>query len=103
MPRNRSIIGDLFAEGLQFQTEYAENELCDAQLVTRSEWILKALNHTMKIGCDIVNISHGSLDFSDDAFSELLLSMSRRNMIVVSAAGNSGPLYGYVSGVFLRT
>src|SRR5688572_28994863 len=49
----------------------------------------------------ILNLSIGGPDFLDVPFIEKVWEMSANNVIIVSAIGNDGPLYGYE--IFLQT
>src|SRR4051812_19961560 len=45
---------------------------------------------------NILNLSIGGPDFMDLPFIEKVWEMSANNVIIVSAIGNDGPLYGYI-------
>lgn len=70
-------------------------------------WFLDAFNHAIHAGINILNLSIGGPDFNgllsehrstkcsvDQPFVEKVLELSANNIIVISAIGNDGPLYG---------
>ncbi|GAM18904.1 hypothetical protein SAMD00019534_020790, partial [Acytostelium subglobosum LB1] len=62
-----------------------------------TSWFLDAFNYAIHIGIDVLNLSIGGHDFMDRPFIEKVWEMSANNIIVVSAIGNDGPLYGTLS------
>ncbi|KYQ99867.1 membrane-bound transcription factor peptidase [Tieghemostelium lacteum] len=59
-----------------------------------TSWFLDAFNHAILQKVDVLNLSIGGPDFMDRPFVEKVWEMSANNIIVVSAIGNDGPLYG---------
>eukprot|EP01132_Coremiostelium_polycephalum_P005432 gene5432-6776_t len=59
-----------------------------------TSWFLDAFNHAIYKNIDVLNLSTGGPDFLDRPFVEKVNEMSSNNIIVVSAIGNDGPLYG---------
>jgi membrane-bound transcription factor site-1 protease len=55
---------------------------------------LDAFNHALRTGIDVLNLSIGGPDFMDKPFVEKVWELSANGVIVVSAIGNDGPLYG---------
>ncbi|KAK8802097.1 hypothetical protein WA158_006492 [Blastocystis sp. Blastoise] len=61
---------------------------------TCSQWIVNAIQYSIDIQCNLINISNGSIDFTDNAITTIIKTAVIHNITVVSAAGNSGPIYG---------
>ncbi|KNC50508.1 uncharacterized protein AMSG_00669 [Thecamonas trahens ATCC 50062] len=57
-------------------------------------WFLDAFNYALQAGVDVLNLSIGGPDFSDAPFMDKVNELSANSVIVVSAIGNDGPLYG---------
>jgi membrane-bound transcription factor site-1 protease len=62
--------------------------------VSYTSWFLDAFNYAIHSHIDVLNLSIGGPDFLDRPFTEKVLELSANNIIVVSAIGNDGPLYG---------
>ena len=62
--------------------------------VSYTSWFLDAFNYAIWRGIDVLNLSIGGPDHGDAPFVEKIWEMSANNIIVVSAIGNDGPLYG---------
>lgn len=62
--------------------------------VSYTSWFLDAFNHALQTDIDILNLSIGGPDFMDRPFVEKVWELSANGVIVVSAIGNDGPLYG---------
>jgi len=62
--------------------------------VSYTSWFLDAFNYAIHTQVEILNLSIGGPDFMDTPFIEKVWEMSANNIIVVSAIGNDGPLYG---------
>lgn len=62
--------------------------------VSYTSWFLDAFNHALRTGVDVLNLSIGGPDFMDRPFVEKVWELSANGIIVVSAIGNDGPLYG---------
>lgn len=62
--------------------------------VSYTSWFLDAFNYAIWRGIDVLNLSIGGPDHGDVPFVEKIWEMSANNIIVVSAIGNDGPLYG---------
>jgi membrane-bound transcription factor site-1 protease len=63
--------------------------------VSYTSWFLDAFNYAIHTKMNILNLSIGGPDFMDLPFIEKVWEMSANNVIIVSAIGNDGPLYGY--------
>jgi hypothetical protein len=63
--------------------------------VSYTSWFLDAFNYAIHTKVNILNLSIGGPDFMDLPFIEKVWEMSANNVIIVSAIGNDGPLYGY--------
>lgn len=62
--------------------------------VSYTSWFLEAFNHAIRKKIDILNLSIGGPDFMDQPFVEKVWELTSNNVIMVSAIGNDGPLYG---------
>ncbi len=62
--------------------------------VSYTSWFLDAFNYAIYKKINILNLSIGGPDFMDRPFVEKVWELSANNIIVVSAIGNDGPLYG---------
>eukprot|EP00008_Paramoeba_atlantica_P013188 CAMPEP_0201477864 /NCGR_PEP_ID=MMETSP0151_2-20130828/2812_1 /ASSEMBLY_ACC=CAM_ASM_000257 /TAXON_ID=200890 /ORGANISM="Paramoeba atlantica, Strain 621/1 / CCAP 1560/9" /LENGTH=858 /DNA_ID=CAMNT_0047858729 /DNA_START=531 /DNA_END=3107 /DNA_ORIENTATION=- len=62
--------------------------------VSYTSWFLDAFNYAIHLGIDVLNLSIGGPDFMDLPFIEKVWEMSANNIIVISAIGNDGPVYG---------
>ena len=63
-------------------------------IVSYTSWFLDAFNYAIHSRVHILNLSIGGPDFLDRPFVEKVWELSSNNIIVVSAIGNDGPLYG---------
>lgn len=62
--------------------------------VSYTSWFLDAFNYAMFLGIDIINLSIGGPDFRDEPFVDKIREVSANGILVVSAVGNDGPLFG---------
>lgn len=62
--------------------------------VSYTSWFLDAFNYAIHLGIDVLNLSIGGPDFMDKPFVDKVWELSANGVIVVSAIGNDGPLYG---------
>ncbi len=62
--------------------------------VSYTAWFLDAMNYAIHSEIDVLNLSIGGPDFLDRPFVEKVWELSANNIVVVSAIGNDGPLYG---------
>ncbi|XP_065848954.1 subtilisin-like protease SBT6.1 isoform X2 [Euphorbia lathyris] len=65
----------------------------DAQ-VSYTSWFLDAFNYAIATHMDVLNLSIGGPDYLDLPFVEKIWEITANNIIMVSAIGNDGPLYG---------
>ncbi|GMH16564.1 hypothetical protein Nepgr_018405 [Nepenthes gracilis] len=72
---------------------YAFRVFTDAQ-VSYTSWFLDAFNYAISINVDVLNLSIGGPDHLDLPFVEKVWELTANNIIMVSAIGNDGPLYG---------
>ncbi|KAH0723033.1 hypothetical protein KY290_005701 [Solanum tuberosum] len=72
---------------------YAFRVFTDAQ-VSYTSWFLDAFNYAIATNMDVLNLSIGGPDYLDLPFVEKVWELTANNMIMVSAIGNDGPLYG---------
>ncbi|CAM9574164.1 unnamed protein product, partial [Ectocarpus sp. 13 AM-2016] len=64
------------------------------QQVSYTSWFLDAFNYALFLGVDIINLSIGGPDFKDQPFVDKVRELSANGVVVLSAVGNDGPLYG---------
>lgn len=86
--------------------------------VSYTSWFLDAMNYAIRTKMDVLNLSIGGPDIHDHPFIEKVKhkslvgdrpclvgvqvwEMSANNIIVVSAIGNDGPLWGCVRSLSL--
>ncbi|KAL2607535.1 hypothetical protein R1flu_026108 [Riccia fluitans] len=72
---------------------YAFRVFTDAQ-VSYTSWFLDAFNYAIARKMNVLNLSIGGPDYLDSPFVEKVWEMTANNIIMVSAIGNDGPLYG---------
>ncbi|KAL6897975.1 hypothetical protein ACP4OV_006571 [Aristida adscensionis] len=72
---------------------YAFRVFTDAQ-ISYTSWFLDAFNYAIATGMDVLNLSIGGPDYLDLPFVEKVWELTANNIIMVSAIGNDGPLYG---------
>lgn len=72
---------------------YAFRVFTDAQ-VSYTSWFLDAFNYAIATKMNVLNLSIGGPDYLDLPFVEKVWEMTANNIIMVSAIGNHGPLYG---------
>lgn len=86
--------GDADCLGFAPDTEiYAFRVFTDAQ-VSYTSWFLDAFNYAIATDMDVLNLSIGGPDYLDLPFVEKVWEITANNIIMVSAIGNDGPLYG---------
>lgn len=62
--------------------------------VSFTSWFLDAFNYAILKKINVINLSIGGPDFLDKPFTDKVLELSANKVIMVSAIGNDGPLYG---------
>ncbi|GMI88580.1 SITE-1 protease, SITE-1 PROTEASE [Hibiscus trionum] len=90
------VIASEDAECLGFAPDteiYAFRVFTDAQ-VSYTSWFLDAFNYAIATNMDVLNLSIGGPDYLDLPFVEKVWEITANNIIMVSAIGNDGPLYG---------
>ncbi|XP_020100151.1 subtilisin-like protease SBT6.1 isoform X2 [Ananas comosus] len=90
------VIAGEAAECLGFAPDteiYAFRVFTDAQ-VSYTSWFLDAFNYAIATNIDVLNLSIGGPDYLDLPFVEKVWEITANNIIMVSAIGNDGPLYG---------
>ncbi|XP_028751917.1 subtilisin-like protease SBT6.1 [Neltuma alba] len=90
------VIAGVDAECLGFAPDteiYAFRVFTDAQ-VSYTSWFLDAFNYAIATNMDVLNLSIGGPDYLDLPFVEKVWEITANNIIMVSAIGNDGPLYG---------
>lgn len=66
----------------------------NAQQESRTSWFLDAFNHALGARVQLLNLSVGGPDFLDGLFVGKVRELAARGILVVSGAGNRGPLAG---------
>lgn len=62
--------------------------------VSFTSWFLDAFNYAIATKMQVVNLSIGGPDFMDRPFVDKVQEITAHGIIMVSAIGNDGPLYG---------
>ncbi|XP_065195488.1 membrane-bound transcription factor site-1 protease-like [Sycon ciliatum] len=62
--------------------------------VSYTSWFLDAFNYAILKKIHVLNLSIGGPDFMDQPFVDKVWELTANNVILVSAIGNDGPLYG---------
>ncbi|KAF7270742.1 hypothetical protein GWI33_016324 [Rhynchophorus ferrugineus] len=62
--------------------------------VSYTSWFLDAFNYAILKKINILNLSIGGPDFKDHPFVDKVWELTANKVIMVSAIGNDGPLYG---------
>ncbi|XP_055385918.1 membrane-bound transcription factor site-1 protease isoform X2 [Condylostylus longicornis] len=62
--------------------------------VSYTSWFLDAFNYAILKKINILNLSIGGPDFLDHPFVDKVLELTANKVIMISAIGNDGPLYG---------
>ncbi|CAG5954390.1 unnamed protein product [Menidia menidia] len=62
--------------------------------VSYTSWFLDAFNYAILKKIDVLNLSIGGPDFMDHPFVDKVWELTANKVIMVSAIGNDGPLYG---------
>ncbi|KAM3185728.1 hypothetical protein ACTXT7_005789 [Hymenolepis weldensis] len=65
----------------------------DTQL-SMTSWFLDAFNYAIIKRLHVINLSNGGPDFMDQPFVEKVNELSANGILLVSAIGNDGPVYG---------
>lgn len=64
------------------------------QQVSYTSWFLDAFNYAILKKMHVLNLSIGGPDFMDHPFVDKVLELTANKVIMISAIGNDGPLYG---------
>lgn len=62
--------------------------------VSYTSWFLDAFNYAIATNMDVLNLSIGGPDYLDAPFVEKVWEVTANGIVMVSAIGNDGPLYG---------
>merc|ERR550539_1094052 len=62
--------------------------------VSYTSWFLDAFNYAIMKKINVLNLSIGGPDFKDTPFVEKVWELTANGVIMISAIGNDGPLYG---------
>ncbi|XP_077301788.1 membrane-bound transcription factor site-1 protease [Arctopsyche grandis] len=106
---NEKTLDDGLGHGTFVAGVIASNEEClgfapDADLhifrvftnnqVSYTSWFLDAFNYAIMKKINVLNLSIGGPDFMDQPFVDKVWELTANKVIMVSAIGNDGPLYG---------
>lgn len=64
------------------------------QQTSYTSWFLDAFNHAIARRVHVLNLSIGGTDFMDTVFVEKVRQVTASGVVMVSAIGNDGPLFG---------
>ncbi|KAL7294624.1 hypothetical protein TKK_0011928 [Trichogramma kaykai] len=62
--------------------------------ISYTSWFLDAFNYAMLLKIKILNLSIGGPDFLDQPFVDKVWELTANGIIMISAIGNDGPIYG---------
>uniref|UniRef100_A0A8C4QCE9 Membrane-bound transcription factor site-1 protease n=1 Tax=Eptatretus burgeri TaxID=7764 RepID=A0A8C4QCE9_EPTBU len=62
--------------------------------VSYTSWFLDAFNYAIQKKVNVLNLSIGGPDFMDQPFVDKVWELTANKVIMISAIGNDGPLYG---------
>uniref|UniRef100_T1H0I9 Uncharacterized protein n=1 Tax=Megaselia scalaris TaxID=36166 RepID=T1H0I9_MEGSC len=62
--------------------------------VSYTSWFLDAFNYAILKKINVLNLSIGGPDFMDHPFVDKVLELTANKVVMISAIGNDGPLYG---------
>ena len=62
--------------------------------VSYTSWFLDAFNYAIMKKINVLNLSIGGPDFMDSPFVDKVWELTANRVVMVSAIGNDGPLYG---------
>ena len=62
--------------------------------VSYTSWFLDAFNYALYLKLDIINLSIGGPDFRDEPFVDKINEITAAGIVLVTAIGNDGPLFG---------
>ncbi|XP_031562953.1 membrane-bound transcription factor site-1 protease-like, partial [Actinia tenebrosa] len=62
--------------------------------VSYTSWFLDAFNYAIHKKLNVLNLSIGGPDFMDQPFVDKVWELTANGVVMVSAIGNDGPLYG---------
>ncbi|CAI2731569.1 unnamed protein product [Schistosoma spindalis] len=65
--------------------------------ISYTSWFLDAFNYAISRKLHVINLSIGGPDFLDKPFVDKVLELSANGILLVSAIGNDGPLFGTLS------
>ncbi|EOA19869.1 hypothetical protein CARUB_v10000118mg [Capsella rubella] len=80
--------------GFASDTEIYAFRLFTDNQISYTSWFLDAFNYAIATNMDVLNLSIGGPDYLDLPFVEKVWEITASNIIMVSAIGNDGPLYG---------
>ena len=78
--------------GLAPDAEVYVFKIFDKNSEQNTEWFLNAFDYAVELGIDIINLSNGGANFMDEPFINKINEVTSKNVIVVSAIGNEGPM-----------
>eukprot|EP00884_Botryococcus_braunii_P003885 jgi/Botrbrau1/13498/Bobra.0082s0091.1 len=86
--------GDVQCPGFAPDVELYTFRVFTNDQVSYTSWFLDAFNYAMATEMHVVNLSIGGPDYLDHPFVDKVLEITSSGILMVSAIGNDGPLYG---------
>eukprot|EP00871_Galdieria_phlegrea_P000957 jgi/Galph1/1862/GphlegSOOS_G527.1 len=83
-----------FCPGISPQVELFIQKIFNRNGVSYTSWILDALNHILLLDVDFVGLSLGGADYADQPLIDKIEEVVSHGIVVISSAGNDGPLHG---------
>lgn len=88
------VAGSGDCKGLAPDTEIYSFRMFSSKKASYTSWFLDAFNFAILRKLNILNLSIGGPDFLDEPFVDKIVEMTANNIIIVSAMGNDGPVFG---------
>ncbi|XP_064467779.1 membrane-bound transcription factor site-1 protease-like isoform X2 [Ornithodoros turicata] len=85
---NRDCLGFAPDSELHIYRVFTKNQ------ISYTSWFLDAFNYAILRKINVLNLSIGGPDFMDHPFVDKVWELTANNVIMISAIGNDGPLYG---------
>lgn len=81
-------------KGIAYDSHLHIFKVFTSEQVSYTSWFLDAFNYALQKKIHVLNLSIGGPDYMDMPFVDKVRELAANNIIVVSAIGNDGPLYG---------
>lgn len=85
---------DMSCPGFAPDSELYIFRVFNKKQLSYTSWFLDAFNYAIYTKIDILNLSIGGPDFRDQPFVDKINEMTANGIIIISAIGNDGPIYG---------